>query len=346
LLTLLSYTDEPYEPGAFHCNIAVLQDVLASLPNLQHLVVVSEYLITSLLDRPFLERSHPLPIQQLSLFILPGEAYGEAASPAIYANLALLPSLKSLCVASIRSRVPPLDALSLSPESLAPRTLKLKMFSAMGNEFIGSESRILFQAFAPTLTHLHLETLSAHPSLLSDLALVPPTLTNLSFAVGAACPRYIADPHSPKLDNSLLPLYQPNLRHLHIFNGDVISPASLSVISSFPLLECLLLGPHANFDQSFLQRAQEGVLSHLRRISVGLCTCDRYREIWPGDLSRLRARHFVAVAERAGIEVKGSMMCTLHDACETSYCIQWCDSMTGFGNWAMSFSAEVVYDEA
>jgi hypothetical protein len=329
-MAITSLTDRPYAPEAFQCDLMVLHDVLSALSHLQHLHLVGKLVVDFFLDYDFFDQKPLQLLRLLSLVLLKNEDYDSSASPSVTARLSDLPSLDTLLLTSSGTCELPIDLLNLTPPFLAPRSFHIKGYRLEQSHFLSAETRVLFQSFSALRT-LSIGTLSTYPNLVSDLALLPPTLTRLALALGRPCPDYVDDDF-PKLENDpLLPIFQPNLQHLHFEAAVSLSPSSLDLIASFPALRCLHFGPHVDVDQrlllSLIQRAEDGFLPDLRRLAVTLCSCtidDKTK--WSVSFSRWEAKKVARAAAKAGIELSGSMMCDLV-GCSKDHCVNWCSDV-------------------
>lgn len=312
-----------YNPKIFTTDLALLQDILAALPRLRRLFLGGEIFTVRLLRRTFPDTNPLSALRFLSTILIDeGDAHREASE--LLSSVGSLPSLEVFRLRGDGIEGLPIDLLNVSGNALASRTLQLKAVEQSGYIYLGPEARILFQAFAPTLVQLKIATITAYPRLLSDLALLPPTLVSLSIGIGELCGSDVEKKH-PKLEtDGSLPIHQPKLRHLHLHSGDILTPSTLDVLRNLPSLSCLFFGSHTNFTKPFLldliEKFDDGIFPSLDRLSVDLCDC-KTKSAFPVSYST----KVVAAAQRAGLNISGSIKCKLA-GCTAEHCQNWCTS--------------------
>ncbi|BGP17512.1 hypothetical protein JCM10213_008246 [Rhodosporidiobolus nylandii] len=320
----------PYDPDALLIGVGFVQDLLALLPKLRALRLIGEALVVEVLEQPYLATGALSRVKSLGLCLLAGEDYDADEAAGICRSLALhLPSLEQLCLDGNQGELP-CDLLNLSPHVyLPPRSLDVQSLFFRQILAIHEECRTLFSSLTASLDVLDIETIHLYPNFMSDLALLPSSLTDLSLDCGIACPDYLSHRQEfPKLGE--IPLFLPNLEHLHL-TGDVVSSATFDLLRQLPSLRCLLLAEHTQFSLSQILHAV--TLLSSRNISpvshkpapilrVRICACppsspkfassrqsSKHYPNWPREFGYSDAKRLIEAAGEAGVELSGTVLC-------------------------------------
>ena len=261
-----------------------MRDLFRLLPRVHVLTVVGIEVYRILLARKFLEE-RPFPhLHGLSLGVdadYLGEDLREPDDYALFANLALIPTLRTVVLETSAHDLPT-GRLNLDTVThVAPRSLYLLELQVVDFGRIGPEASTLFSALRPGLTSLVVSCQAFYKGFDDDLVRLPPTVVSLSLTVGLLCPFYFAPAVAPKIDNPLLPLALPNLRHLRLA-GPLVSPSTFpAVIERLAELRTLAFGTHVDLDAAqllaYLRRRTSpspSAPSTLTALQIDLCRCD------------------------------------------------------------------------
>ncbi|BGP41284.1 hypothetical protein JCM10449v2_005261 [Rhodotorula kratochvilovae] len=102
---------------------------------------------------------------------------GEVVPSSLLYSLTRVPSLRGVTILNVDGSMLP-GPLNLGSQiSVPPRSLRLQSFCIMGSVRLRPELRILLQALSLGLKTVTVPSCWAYPNLLSDMALLPPTLT-------------------------------------------------------------------------------------------------------------------------------------------------------------------------
>ncbi|BGP49435.1 hypothetical protein JCM10450v2_005326 [Rhodotorula kratochvilovae] len=166
-----------FDPAASSSSVVVgiglVKDILRLLVNLGSFHIAGVALFAPLLQPDFIET---LPYPSLSVLNLQAIT-GEVVPSSLLYSLTRVPSLRGVTVSNVDGSMLP-GPLNLGSQiSVPPRSLRLQSFCIMGSVRLRPELRILPQALSLGLKTVTVPSCWAYPNLLSDMALLPPTLT-------------------------------------------------------------------------------------------------------------------------------------------------------------------------
>ncbi|GAA5941689.1 hypothetical protein JCM3775_003635 [Rhodotorula graminis] len=287
---LASRKKRPQVPEQLVVGPGLLRDLFRLLPRMRTLRAVGLEVYRILLAPDYLEEK-PFPrLAGIVLGVDPdylGEDLREPDDNALFANLSLISTLRSVILETSAHDLP-VTRLNLGTATyLAPRSLYLPTLQVLDFGRIGPEASTLFSALRPGLTSLVISCQSFYKGFDTDLIRLPPTVVTLSLTVGLPCPFFFAPAVAPKVDSPVLALALPNLRHLHL-SGPLVSPSTFpNVIERLADLRTLTLGTHTDLDGAqlvaFLRRRRRTALSprpspspapSLAALHIHLCGCD------------------------------------------------------------------------
>ncbi|GAA5907449.1 hypothetical protein JCM8208_001380 [Rhodotorula glutinis] len=281
---LESRKKRPNAPERLIVGPGLLRDLFRLLPRVRFLTVVGLEVYRILLARTYLDE-RPFPrLDSLVLDVdadLLGEDLRQPDDDALFANLALIPTLRCVILETSAHDLAVSSFNLAAGTYLAPRSLYLPTLRVLDFGRIGPEASTLFSALRPGLVRFTISCQSFYKGFDEDLVRLPPTVVNLSLTVGLPCPFYFAPAVAPKVDNPLLPLALPNLRHLRL-SGPLVSPSTFpNVIEHLADLRTLAFGTHTDLDAAqllaYLRRRTSPASSALpafTALQIDVCRCD------------------------------------------------------------------------
>ncbi|KPV74423.1 uncharacterized protein RHOBADRAFT_54249 [Rhodotorula graminis WP1] len=244
--------------------IGLLKDIICRLPVVHLLVIWGDQLASHLFSPDTVAQPNFPRLRHL--FIVCEVNPHNASAPDLWRHLGSLSSLDLLIVHHLNSSAAG-DVLNLDTAThVAPRSILVKHLIVKKALSLGPGFRRILQSLAVGLREVEIDGWVVYPSLLDDLALLPPTVERLEISLGqAGCapPDTAADVAFRKgmsimdrarrddlglstrpLSTSLASL--PNLVTV-ILQGDIVSSATFEYLADLEHLKWLRLGTHTRF---------------------------------------------------------------------------------------------------
>ncbi|ORY40568.1 hypothetical protein BCR35DRAFT_336499 [Leucosporidium creatinivorum] len=260
---------------------------------------------------------------QVYIQLQPSDEFTEEDHP-LFIAASRFPTLEHLDVTGTCEGLP-LDLSAFSTINPSKRPIPshswgLKSLTLNRVWMFGPEMRYLFSSFNQ-LQCLAIDGYQADPSFSQSLSLLPNTLQNLTITL-------LGDPDAgaslPTLD--YLPLWFPNLEHLHL-TGFIFTHLLFHHLHLAPKLRCLLFGHDAPINTSTLLRLVDPRsplrIPTLHFLNVHLCwrmTGDANgrpldggvkKPIWTDEVSKKGARKLARMCREVGVDLDGGVACAL-----------------------------------
>ncbi|GAA5997250.1 hypothetical protein JCM5350_001345 [Sporobolomyces pararoseus] len=348
LREILFQAEAPFETSRYTFCGDLVRKLFDHLPNLKHLQVFSKSLLPTLFN-PLLRPS----FKSLNLIIFPFRIPEEDAQSFeiwptyakltfeldfesdqdrdLCANLSRLPALKELEFVGNRQFMPCATSLQPSSVPLPRQSWPLEKLSFTEMNVVKDVSTV-FDSLTDAFTELLIETQVFCTTFLSDLLLVPTSLTHLSLTSGPLnCGKSRPPPPLyPTLDDAVLRF--TNLEYLKL-SGPLISSSFWTRARSLSKLQELVIGYHLPQDGKAILALVDGPerLSKLNFVSLHVCRCPpsasadtawtkktggKRQVRWSGkngELNYTDGLQILRALKRRGIEQGGNLACAVKE---------------------------------
>lgn len=318
----------PYEPDRLRPDDALLRDLLRRLTSLEQVLLFGRARLCAVLDEPFLREGALDSVNTFRCHLNGSEDWDDAEAVETCRRLQLLPSLDLVGFGRNYTGMPLSLDNTLPRYRLEPRswTLTTVTFDEMSE--VGPSIKHLFASLKPGFKRLRIEALRCYDGLARDMALVPSTVEIVDINFGSRCWIYDGGP-IPSFDNVFTPARFPHLKHLHI-GGPLLDATHIPSLGDLPTLKCLALGFHLPLSGAALLSLLEKGSLPIKHLALQICACPdptrrkaRPRPRWHAEFGSADARTVWRAAERAGVEIDGSITCA----------IKKCDLADGHACW-------------